>query len=153
MEEGKFHPESQGTWQGFVHDFSLLHSHFIRSESIPCYSSCLLSSWASFPIRLWAPWGQDLRCLVPCYTLSALHSACMLNTFFLADYDLFSHLAGDITFFVRREKMYTSEENILKRFKEIKMCHQYFVLFLYILQSYQKYISLMWRMILFIFIR
>ena len=22
MEEGKFHPESQGTWQGFVHEFS-----------------------------------------------------------------------------------------------------------------------------------
>ena len=49
---------------------------------------------------------------------------------------LFSHLAGDMTFFVRREKMHTSEENTLKHFKEIKMYHQYFVLFLYILQSW-----------------
>ena len=33
----------------------------------------------------------------------------------------FSHLAGDMTFFVCREKMHTSEENILKHFKEIKI--------------------------------
>ena len=50
-------------------------------------------------------------------------------------HSLFSHLAGDMTFFVHRGKMHIKEENILNHFKEIKMHHQYFM-FLYILQSW-----------------
>lgn len=55
--------------------FLQFRSHLITSKYTPRDTSCLWSSWASFPTRLWAPWGKGSQLPFHCYIPSALHSA------------------------------------------------------------------------------